>query len=141
MNLNDLTTILHDGNHSLVVANGDVRTFEGRGVSDLLRLLAEDAKLLHGASVADKVVGKAAAALMVLAGVKEIYADVISQPAIDLLKANGIKAEYGQIVPHIINRSGTGLCPLETRCMTCTTPKECLVQIQAFVEEMKKLKG
>lgn len=141
MNLNELTATLRDGSHSLVVANGDVSTFDGGGVSDLLRLLAEDAKLLHGASVADKVVGKAAAALMVLAGVKEIYAEVISIPALNLLKANGIITTYGQAVPNITNRTGTGLCPLETRCMTCTTPKECLVQIQVFMEEMKKLKG
>ena len=137
MNMNDSTSILHDGNHSLVVANGIIHTFDGRGVSDLLRLLTEDVNLLHGASVADKVVGKAAAALMALAKVGDVYADVISIPALDLLKANGVKTAYGQVVPHIINRTGTGLCPLETRCMPCTTPEECIGQIQTFVKEMK----
>lgn len=135
--MKDLIDILHDGNHSLVVANGEVCTFDGRGISDLYLLLQEDPCFLHGASVADKVVGKAAAALMVLGGVKELYADVISHPALDWLRNNGIKAMHGSIVPHIINRDGTGLCPLETRCLSCVTSQECLVLIRAFMKEIK----
>lgn len=134
----DLIELLRSGNHSLVIACGsDVRTFDGRGVSDLLRLLEEKSALLPGASVADKVVGKAAAALMVLVKVREVYAEVISQPAFDLLSDNGIQTSYGVLVPHIVNRAGTGLCPLETRCMDCATPDDCLVRIKEFVAEMK----
>lgn len=80
--MKDLTDILHDGGHSLVVANGDIRTFDGRGVSALYQLLENDSGFLNGASVADKVVGKAAASMMVLAKVKEVYADVVCQPAL-----------------------------------------------------------
>lgn len=134
----DLIELLRHGNHSLAVACGDeVHTFDGRGVSDLLRLLEEKSTLLPGASVADKVVGKAAAALMALGKVQEVYAEVISQPAFDLLTANGIQTSYGTLVPHIVNRAGTGLCPLETRCMDCVTPGDCLVRIKEFVAEMK----
>lgn len=65
--MNDLIDILHEEHHSLVVANGDVCTFDGRGISDLYNLLSEDPEFLRGASVADKVVGKGAAALMIWA--------------------------------------------------------------------------
>lgn len=136
--LGTLIQILHTGNHSLVVANGDVFTFDGRGVSDLFRLFEENPELLHGASIADKVVGKAAVALMVLGGVKELYADIISQLALDWLGNNGIKAKHGSIVPYIINRDGTGLCPLENRCLSCETSQECLVRIRAFMKEIKQ---
>jgi len=135
--MKDLIDILHDGNHSLVVANGEVCTFDGGGVSDLYRLLQEDPGFLHGASVADKVVGKAAASLMVLAKIKEAYAEVVSQPALDLLRSSGISVIYAKVVPCIINRAGTGLCPLETRCMTCMTPEECFVAIRTFMQEIK----
>ncbi len=135
--MKDLTDILHDGGHSLVVANGYIRTFDGRGVADLYRLLENDYGFLNGASVADKVVGKAAASMMVLAKVKEVYAEVISLPALDLLRSNGISVIYEKVVPHIINRTGTGLCPLEARCMMCMTPEECFVVIRVFMEEMK----
>ena len=74
-----LIRLLHEGNYSLVVAHGEIRTFSGRGVSDLYALSGEDPGFLRGASVADKVVGKAAAALMIVAGVSELHADVISR--------------------------------------------------------------
>lgn len=54
-----LIRLLHEGNYSLVVAHGEIRTFSGRGVSDLYALSGEDPGFLRGASVADKVVGKA----------------------------------------------------------------------------------
>lgn len=33
--MDDLIRLLQNGRHSLVVANGEVRTFDGRGISDL----------------------------------------------------------------------------------------------------------
>ena len=135
--MNELIKLLHEGGHSLVVGNGEVRTFEGRGVSDLFRLLEQEPETLRGASAADKVVGKGAAALMVLGGVKEVYADVISRPALRLLEDGGVAVSFGQVVDNIQNRTCTGLCPVESRCLPCVTPEECLVQIWYFIEEMK----
>lgn len=139
MNINALTDILHRGNHSLVVANGgEVRTFGGRGVSDLYSLLTTDASFLKGASVADKVVGKGAAALMVLGGVSELYTDVVSTPALALLHANSLTVSYGQEVPHIVNRAGTGVCPVETLCRDCRTAAECLPLICEFINSQTR---
>ena len=135
-----LIEMLRNGGHSLVIDNGTVSTFDGRGVSDLYRLLETAPIFLKGALVADKVVGKAAAALMALAKVKEVYAEVISRPALELLESNRIKATYGEVVPNIINRTGTGICPLETRCMGCVTLADCFMQILVFMEEMKNNK-
>ena len=60
---------------SCVIRNGsDMRVFYERGVKDLYRLLKEEPGLLRGAFVADKVVGKAAAALLALGGVEEVFA-------------------------------------------------------------------
>ena len=57
-------------NCSCVIRNGDtVRIFHERGIKDLFRLLKTEREFLDGAFVADKVVGKGAAALMVLGGV------------------------------------------------------------------------
>ena len=67
---------------SCVIYNrGEVRIFRERGVKDLYRLLKEEPEFLAGASMADKVVGKAAAALLALGGVREVFALVISLPA------------------------------------------------------------
>lgn len=126
--------LLHEGNHSLVVANGDIYTFDGRGVSDLYRLFKEKPGFLEGVSVADKIVGKAAAALMISGGVKELFTDILSRPALDLLASSEVHVGYNIVVPHIINRTKTGWCPLEVRCRDCHTPQECLEQIEEFIK-------
>lgn len=133
----DLQRTLREGGFSLVVDCGEVRTFTGRGVSDLFRLLTGDPGSLGGASLADKVVGKAAASLMALAGVKEVYAEVISQSGLDMLRGADVEVSYAKLVGHISNRAGTGLCPLEQRCLECMTPAECLAQIKVFISEMR----
>ena len=47
---------------------------------------------MRGAQIADKVIGKAAAVLMVLGRVQEVYTDIISEPALVLLRRANIKA-------------------------------------------------
>ena len=114
---------------SCVIRNGsDMRVFYERGVKDLYRLLKEEPGLLRGAFVADKVLG----------GVEEVFADVISRPALDLLEKNAVGTGYRLCVPHIVNRTHTGRCPLETRCDGLQTPEECLAQVTDFIETMKR---
>lgn len=133
--LKRLTEILHKENCSCVIENEDGLLTIGRerGVRDLMNFLKQTPEVLKGALVADKVVGKGAAALMVLGGVKGIYADVISVKAFELLDKSGVDAGYGVIVENIINREGTGNCPVETLCSDCATAEECLPLIEAFL--------
>ncbi len=131
---------LHAERCSCVIGNGALtRSFHERGISDLYRLLTEEPELLAGAFVADRVVGKGAAALMILGGVCDLHADVISTSALDLFAARGIRVTYGLEVPHIINRSGTGWCPVETLCRDCRTAEECIEPIRRFVGSLQSL--
>lgn len=126
--------ILAHGDFSLVVLNGAVtRTFTGRGVSDLYNLLTLEPALLKGASIADKVVGKGAAALMILGKVSRLHAAVISEAALDLFAGSDVGVTYTRRVPSIINRAGTGPCPVESLCAGCSTPAECLPLISSFL--------
>ena len=133
----DIVDILHQGNHSLVVSNGTVSVFDGRGVSDLYRILNEDPSLLDGADIADKVVGKGAAALMILGKANSVYADIISTPALKLFETSAVKVSYAEEVPNIIYRNGDGICPVESLCIGCTTPEECLPPITRFINSLK----
>lgn len=135
-----LIRILKEGNHSLVVGGAEVHTYDGRGVSDLFRLSTEDEAVLHGARIADKVVGKGAASIMALSGVREVYADVISAPALEMLQEAGIETTYGRLVPYIVNRERTGMCPLEKRCMESTSPVQAYANVILFMREMKKMR-
>lgn len=132
--MNQLVELLHSGNYTLVVSNGDAYTFTQRGVKDLYAILENTPLLLKGASVADKVIGKAAAALMVLGGVREIYADVISSNALSILDTSDLKVSYSLAVPHIVNRAGDGWCPLETLCKECLTAEECYKKVSSFID-------
>lgn len=142
MELARLTGILHSEGCSCVIgragSDDSVTLCHERGVSDLLRLLDSEEAPLRGAMVADKVVGKGAAVLMAAGGVLAVHADVISRPALELLHAARVSVEYDRLVDNIINRAGTGLCPVESLCIGCATPEECLPLIRDFVNNLKR---
>lgn len=129
-----LVAVLAKGDNSLVVDNGRLTTYTGHGVSDLHRLLNDHPRVLQDARVADRKVGKAAAALMILGGVKEIYTPLISRPALSLLKGFPVKLSYDKVIDHIENRDKNGWCPLELACRDLTTPEECLDAINDFLK-------
>ena len=125
---------------SCVIYNeGETRLFWERGVRDLYRLLKTEPDFLRGAFIADKVIGKGAAAVRGLGGVHEVFAQVISSPARELLERSGVKVAFLSEVPHIINRTRTGWCPLETRCFRMHTAEECLQQIEEFMHTMNNM--
>lgn len=119
---------------SCVIRSGDtIRIFRQRGVLDLHTLLNREPELLRGAFVADKVVGKGAAALMILGGVKELFANVLSRPALELLQRHNIPTSYTTLTDHIINRSRTDWCPVERLCQHLQSPEACLSAITDFL--------
>lgn len=83
-----------------------------RGVSPMLSWLSDGTELI-GFSVADKVVGKAAAMLFVCAGVTEVFDVVMSRAAADFLDSRGVRYSYEKMTEKIINRKGDGVCPME----------------------------
>jgi len=84
-----------------------------RGVKPLV-IWVESENDFSNYSASDKVVGRATAFLYVLLGVKAVYARVISESALQVLKEHNIKTEYGELVKHIIDRRGDGICPFES---------------------------
>lgn len=125
-NLNYIKDILSKENHTIVILKKDasVLTSDDRGVSPLIKLLKEDKLQLQDSIIADKVVGKAAALLMIFGGVKKVYTPIISKPAIKVFNINNVKINYDIEVDRIINRKGDGLCPMETLCLDIDNPKE-----------------
>ena len=112
----------------VLCGNDVILTDKRRGVRPLLDLLNGNADVT-GFSVADKVVGKAAAYLYCLLGIKELYAGVISRPALAVLERYHIFVEYGRLVPAIQNRSGDGPCPMESAVWEIDDPQQALSAI------------
>lgn len=128
--------ILESGGYTCALTDGDgVFTSSQRGVKPLVAFL-ESGTAFAGFSAADKVVGRATAYLYVLLGVKCLYAQVISQPALAVLQENGITVEYGALVTNIINRKGDGICPFEGAVMDIADPQSAYAAIRQKMQQM-----
>lgn len=124
--MGDVRAKFDGGKYSCVIGNGEIYAFERSGIADLLDVYSNRKRLLKGALVADKIVGRAAASILVKGGISELYAKVISKPALKMLKSARIGVSYSSIVPYIKNRKGTGVCPMENACKNAKTPDECV---------------
>lgn len=133
--MDDLKQMLaHDDVRGVVrTAAAEVIEFHNPGVKDLFELVASRPHELAGALVADRVIGRGAALLLVLGKVKSVYAQVISSPALQVLNDANINVGYGSIEPNIINRDGTDLCPVEKLTMTIVDPKVAYEKIKEFL--------
>lgn len=116
-NLEKIKEILYSKNASLVVyySNGEIKEYYQNRVNDIKDILKENKNALKDAIIADKVIGKLAGSLLTVAGVKEIYADVLSEYAIPVLEENNVKYEYKNKVDFIRNNDNTGMCPMENK--------------------------
>ena len=112
-------------------------TSEKRGVVPALEKLEQNIEL-KGFSVADKVIGKAAAMLFHLAGISVLYGEIMSVPAKEYLEKTGIEFSYGMLIDRIINRNGDGLCPMETAVSGISDPDEGLRAIKNKLIELRK---
>lgn len=77
-----------------------------------------------GGMAADRIVGRAAAFLYACMGIRELFAQVLSEGALQVLNTYQIKVNYEVLTPEIRNRKGTGICPMEEAVATATTKEE-----------------
>ena len=108
-----------------------------RGIKPLLELV-QNGTDTRGFYAADKVVGKAAAFMYILLGVKALYAFVISKPSLALLQEHGIEVLYGTLVDAIKNRNGDGFCPMEQAVKDIADPHDA---VNAVIQKLEQLKA
>lgn len=129
---------LNGGNYTCVLCKDNtIYTSTERGVKPLIEWLDGNIDL-KGFSAADKVIGKAAAFLYVLLGVKEVYARVISEAAIQIFSENGIAYQYDEFAKNIINRTKTGVCPMEQTVEKISSPDEALTAVRLKLAQLSK---
>ncbi len=115
--LEEIKKILHEKKASLVVVyeNGEIKEYYQNRIKDIKEILQENPDALKNAIIADKVIGKVAGSILTVAGVKEIYADVMSQYAVPVLEEDHVKYEYKNLVEYIQNNEKNGMCPMENK--------------------------
>lgn len=106
-------SLLKNSKHTCVVCKDDTEYISDlKGIAPMIEFMKNGYDLC-GASVADRIVGRAAAMLFVKAGIKEAFCEVVSKDAVKLLNTHGINCSWDVITDMIINRKGDGPCPME----------------------------
>lgn len=142
MILEQANQLLKDNNCTCIILKNDKVIYKSNyiGVKPLLVFLDEhispekNDKLI----LIDKIIGKAALLLAVKCKINKIYTPVISQEALSAAKHYNIEWEASKIVPHIINREGTGKCPIESSVTDTIDLDEAFVNIKAAIADLMK---
>lgn len=96
-----------------IVKNAEV-IFESvsHGITGFLEAIEKFGDELDGASVADRVAGKAIALLCVYAKVSAVYTMTLSKRAKAVFEKHGVHHELDRLVESILDISKAGICPL-----------------------------
>lgn len=130
---------LHRKSLTLVIVKDFKVLFEDKahGVSAFLEALETLKDGMKGASVADKVVGKAIALLCVYARVKAVYTPTLSLNAKNVLEKYGIYFEWDSLVEKILDSFGESVCPFEKAVIETDSPKEAYEKVKVLLEAFK----
>jgi hypothetical protein len=112
---------------------------DGRGVAPLMELYDNDRAKISGAAVADKIIGKAAAMLLVAGEVSAVYGEIMSRAALEYLEERGVDCRYGRCVDIISNRTGNGICPIEKCVLNTDDPHEGVGIIKETIAELRRI--
>lgn len=124
--------ILHRSNLNLVIVKKGKVVFEtgAHGIRGFLLAIEKLGKALVGSSVADRIVGRAAAFLCAYGKVASVHAVTISEEGVQILRKNNIPYEYENLVPNILNYDRTDVCPFEKLTAGLVNPKEAYLKLK-----------
>ncbi len=119
----------------LIVLQEEQQVFTAQtpGIRAALWLHDECPAILRGAVIVDRIIGRAAAMIFADGGVRAVYGSVMSKTAQQELEAKGIATQAGSLVEAVINRQGTGICPMEQAVLGIETPELALPRLRDTV--------
>lgn len=109
---------------------------DGKGIRPLLEVM-KTRTAFSEFSVADKIVGKAAAFLFVKMKVAFVYGSVMSEKAKEIFLRCNIPFSYQTLTKVIINRKGDGVCPMEKAVENVSDPEEAYQILKNTVYRMQ----
>ena len=126
--------ILRDGYSVVLVKKGKTLSkIKGQGVGSFFDAIEEAGEDAVGASLADQIVGRAVALLSLHYCLASVHGEVMSQPAADVLEKAGIDLSQKVLVPFILNRHQSALCPVENLVKEIDDPGEALRLVRSFL--------
>jgi hypothetical protein len=133
-----LETLEKTGNSLMIYKNGTL-IFESelKGIRPHLKAINELGQELEGTLMVDKILGRAAAFLVIYSGAAEAMTTILSTPGRRILDKYGLKYSYGEEVPHIKMKNGVIFCPFERMVQGIEDPN---TAFKAIVEKMESFK-
>ncbi len=131
---------LKQKNLDLVIAKNGRIIFENgsQGIRGLLHAIEKLGKELMGSSVADRIVGRAAAMLCAYSKAASVFAVTISEEGIKVLKDNKVFCRFENRVPNILNYEGTDICPFEKLVIGFTKPEEAYKKLKSLEDTQEQ---
>lgn len=125
---------LIEENLSLVIVKKEKVIFETKkqGISGFLQAIEKLDRNLVAASIADRIVGVAAAMLCVYAGVVSVFALTISKEGIKVLEDNNIAYTFEKKVTNILNIEKNDVCPFEKVAMDSGSSDEAYAKLKSM---------
>ncbi|MFB3888011.1 MAG: DUF1893 domain-containing protein [Candidatus Bathyarchaeia archaeon] len=135
-------TELYEENLTIaIVKDGRVLySTKSHSVSGLLDAIDQLGSQLEGASVADRVTGKAIALLCAYARMREVYAAVLSRKGQAVFKQNGIPCQWRELVNNILDADKTSLCPFEKTATGISDPEKAYRAFKALQQSLSARK-
>jgi len=129
---------LKERNLTLVVVKEGKIIFEtkSQGVSGFLQAIEKFGKRLVASSVADTIVGAAAAMLCAYSEMASMFALTISKEGIRVLEDNNIIFEFENQVPNILNHDKTDICPFEKIAIDSRGLKEAYTKLKTYAKNI-----
>ncbi len=102
-------------NWSFVLIKQDKIIYKSKlqGLKPLIFCIKKYKREMPGATVYDKIVGRAAAILLAHAGVGEVWTPAASGAGREYLEKKGISLAYKKAVSYVRNKQGNAMCPME----------------------------
>jgi iron complex outermembrane receptor protein len=91
---------------------------------------------LPNSIVVDKLVGKAAALIICFFKAREVQTKILSVKAREVLEKYEIKHSSERVIPKIMNKSGTNICPFEKAVSNTQDPAEGYKQVVTEAEKL-----
>lgn len=131
--------ILEEENQKVVVVKNGQVVFKSidRGIKPMYYLSKELKEEAKKSSIADRVIGKGAAILCGYLEITELYGELMSENAIQILEKRDIQYSFNEKCSYIKNREKTDYCPIEKRSLDIEEPTELLKRIENFLNSLK----
>ncbi|MDQ1279021.1 MAG: hypothetical protein QG670_281 [Thermoproteota archaeon] len=141
--MSDFLGKLQDGGFTLFIIKGGKPIFSSKmeGMGPLLEAIntVEPSKL-HGSIVVDKMVGKAAALLICLFKAQEVHTHIMSLRATKVLDKYDVKYAFEKVVPELLNKFGTDICPFEKAIIATDDLEEGFKRLTSEAKRISALK-